>query len=115
MPTGATPPKRSLAYAFEPPQPLTRIAPFCDDYLLVIPLSEVLRRSGIATGSGERSMTDVALVAGAVPGRGGVPGSVEIAATRVLEQVFSNDTVGITLTKNTMNDAAVHVASLGTR
>lgn len=65
------------------------------------------------SGGAELAVTDVALVAGTVVSRVGVPGRVDGVAVVPFEQAFGYDVVGITLTENTMNDAAGEVLGLG--
>jgi len=65
------------------------------------------------SGSDELAVTDVALIAGTVVSVVGVPGRVDGVAVVPFEQTFSDDSVGITLTENTMDDAAGEVLGLG--
>lgn len=59
-----------------------------------------------AFGTAELAVTDVTLIAMTIVGRGGIPSRVDGIAVVPLEQAFSDDAVGITLTKSTMDDGA---------
>jgi len=65
------------------------------------------------SGSDELAVTDVALIAGTVVSVVGVPGRVDGVAVVPFEQAFSDDSVGITLAENAVDDAAGEVLGLG--
>jgi len=65
------------------------------------------------SGSDELAVTDVALIAGTVVSVIGVPGRVDGVAVVPFEQAFSDDSVGITLAENAVDDAAGEVLGLG--
>lgn len=67
-----------------------------------------------ALGAAELVVADVTLVAMTIVGRSGVPSRVDGIAVVPFEQAFSDDAVGITLTKSTMDDAVGQILGFGT-